>query len=249
MLFPEFVGFPTGRADGASEYYMVELHYDNPERFEGKRFVTGLEVFYTDQLRPIDAGFLALGQNVDISLTVPPSTDNFSVVGHCSPECTLAQIPTEGITAFASLLHSHKSGKIGELWTKICKILAKNFIEFSTIPGRKMRTRHFRGAIELPWLDSDEHYDFDFQQNKLLPSPRVILPGDQLSVECVYSSTWKGGEAVIGGYSTYEEMCQNLLWYYPAVGIGCLSLYNVDKHLAEFGVTAYHTVEGVTGTG
>lgn len=111
-----------------------------------------------------------------------------------------------------------------------------------------MRTRHFRGNLELPWLDYDDHYDFDFQQNKILLQPRILLPGDQLSVECTYSSSWKNGEAVIGGYSTYEEMCQNLIWYWPSAGMSCMSSYDVSKHLADFGVETYHKVQEATGT-
>jgi len=41
--------------------------------------------------------------------------------------------------------------------------------------------RHFRNGTELPWLDYDEHYDFDFQQNKPLVNEIVVLPGDQLT--------------------------------------------------------------------
>jgi len=47
--------------------------------------------------------------------------------------------------------------------------------------GRKLKVRHFRNGTELPWLDNDEHYDFDFQQNKPLVNEVVVLPGDQLT--------------------------------------------------------------------
>ncbi|OXA49591.1 DBH-like monooxygenase protein 1 homolog [Folsomia candida] len=217
MIFPEDVGFPIGETPTA-EYYMVEIHYDNPQLLEGVLFETGLAMYHTPDLRPIDAGILALGQYVDVSLTVPPNQDAFKVVGHCSPQCTQEALEPEGITVFASMLHSHKS-------------------------GRKMRTRHFRGNVELPWIDFDNQYDFDFQQNKILLETRQILPGDQMSVECTYSSVWRRGDPVIGGHSTYEEMCQNLLWYYPRVGLGCMSRYDVDTHLADFGVETYHTVQ------
>ncbi|OXA54997.1 DBH-like monooxygenase protein 1 [Folsomia candida] len=110
-----------------------------------------------------------------------------------------------------------------------------------------MKTRHFRGNIELPWIDFDNYYDFDFQQNKVLLETRQILPGDQLSVECTYSSLWKGGQPVVGGHSTYKEMCQGVLWYYPRVDLQCMSLYDVETHLADFGVETYHTVQDASG--
>lgn len=106
-----------------------------------------------------------------------------------------------------------------------------------------MKTRHFRGNIELPWIDFDTQYDFNFQQNKVLLETRQILPGDQLSVECTYSSIWRKGKPVIGGRSTYEEMCQGVLWYYPRSRLECMSRYDVDTHLADFGVETYHTVQ------
>ncbi|XP_021958935.1 DBH-like monooxygenase protein 1 [Folsomia candida] len=220
MIFPEDVGFPIGETSTA-QYYMVEVHYDNPQRLEGIFVETGLIMHYTPKLRSIDAGILAIGQGVDISLTIPPNQDGFKVVGHCSPQCTQEALGPEGITVFGSMLHSHKS-------------------------GRKMKTRHLRENIELPWIDFDNPYDFSFQQNKVLLQTRQILPGDQLSVECTYSSIWRNGKPVIGGRSSYEEMCQSVLWYYPRNQLQCMSRYDVDTHLADFGVEKYHIVRGLS---
>lgn len=47
--------------------------------------------------------------------------------------------------------------------------------------GRKLRLRHFRNGTELPWLATDDNYDFDFQQNRPLLEEITILPGDQLT--------------------------------------------------------------------
>jgi hypothetical protein len=41
--------------------------------------------------------------------------------------------------------------------------------------------RLFRNGTELPWLDYDDNYDFDYQQNKLLVEEKVLFPGDQLT--------------------------------------------------------------------
>ena len=51
-LFPDFLGFPFTEG----EYFKLEVHYDNPQQLEGVHFETGLKLYYTDQLRPIDAG-------------------------------------------------------------------------------------------------------------------------------------------------------------------------------------------------
>lgn len=60
--------------------------------------------------------------------------------------------------------------------------------------------------------------------------------------ECIYDSTWKNGEIVLGGLSTREEMCEAILWYYPKIDIDiCGSEYDIDMHIKEFGVTEYHS--------
>ncbi len=115
--------------------------------------------FTTKYFREIDAGLLTLGHNVHPSMTIPPNTTNFVVSGHCASGCmqyALNQSHPDGIKAFNVLLHSHISGK-------------------------KLKLRHFRQSEELPWLDFDDHYFFDYQQNKHLSEQVVILPGDQLT--------------------------------------------------------------------
>jgi hypothetical protein len=46
---PDNVGYPFGLEE--HEYYMVDLHYDNPEQIPNLNFTTGAEIFYTDNLR------------------------------------------------------------------------------------------------------------------------------------------------------------------------------------------------------
>jgi len=45
-----------------------------------------------------------------------------------------------------------------------------------------MKLRHFRGNSELPWIASDDHYDFDYQQNRQLREVRKMMPRDQLTM-------------------------------------------------------------------
>jgi hypothetical protein len=110
-------------------------------------------------LREHDAGLLVLGHDVSPAMTIPPNVTNFVVSGHCAGECTedaLGQHHPDGIKAFNVLLHSH-------------------------ISGRKLKLRHFRQGEELPWLDFDDHYNFDYQQSKQLSKEVRILPGDQIT--------------------------------------------------------------------
>jgi hypothetical protein len=129
--------------------------------------------------------------------------------------------------------------------------------------------RHFRGNVELPWIDFDNHYDFDYQQNKHLAREVKILPGDQITygktsnslsvqfimifyhfnrifvkitpTECHLDSTFKNGLVVSGGMTTTDEMCETFIWYYPKNNFDhCISHTNLKKHFADFGVTSYH---------
>ncbi|XP_035702350.1 DBH-like monooxygenase protein 2 homolog [Folsomia candida] len=223
MTFPDNVGYPIGDGDNAGKqiYYMIEIHFDNPDEEEGIQFKTGVQFYYTDEIREHDAGQLAIGHMTNPVLTIPPNVDDFVITGHCPPEATRWGIaPETGITVFNSLLHSH-------------------------ISGRKLKTRHFRGNVELPWIDYDDHYDFDYQQNKPIREMQ-ILPGDQITLECTYSSKWANGKAVVGGLSTRHEMCSTFLWHYPRQDMNqCFSETPFEKHYEDFGITKYEFVTGI----
>jgi len=108
--------------------------------------------------RAQEAGQLVISHDIGSTvLTIPPNTPEFSVTGHCSADCTSDKLQSEGISIFNVLLHSH-------------------------ISGRKLKFRHFRNGLELPWIAYDDHYDFDYQQNKHLGEVVRVLPGDQLAI-------------------------------------------------------------------
>ncbi len=52
-----------------------------------------------------------------------------------------------------------------------------------------MKTRIFRDNKELPWIEDYQHYDFKLQILRKLNPYYTILPGDQLTVECVFDTT------------------------------------------------------------
>jgi hypothetical protein len=43
-----------------------------------------------------------------------------------------------------------------------------------------MKLRLVRNGVEEPWLEYDDHYDFDFQETRVFPEIRKIYPGDVL---------------------------------------------------------------------
>ncbi|CAL8110024.1 unnamed protein product [Orchesella dallaii] len=219
MIFPEGVGYPFPEKLGENNYYMFEVHYDNPESLPGLTFKTGGRVVYTAKEIETEATFITVNNDVNmpISITIPPNQNEFIVSGHCSSQCTEAAL-SEGdgkIKIFNSLLHSHFS-------------------------GRKMKVRQFRGETELPWLDFDNHYTFNFQASKPLRDLVEVRRGDQITVECTYNTTWNDNKAIIGGISSRQEMCMALLWYYPKQKLEyCGSYYPDDVLFQDLGITNY----------
>jgi len=193
--------------------------------------------------RTHEAGQLIVMHDIGVTMTVPPNTPEFVVTAHCSSGCTSRELGTDGISVFNVLLHSHLS-------------------------GRKLKLRHFRDGVELPWIDYDDHYDFDYQQNKNLGEIVQVLPGDHLTygslilnwisssvqttdskkmkfdTECTYDSTWNGGRVVTGGLSTRNEMCEAFLWYYPKLDdlIYCGSSYKLNESFIDFNITKWDFV-------
>jgi len=106
--------------------------------------------------RAYEAGIFAVQHDMSFVVTIPPNTKEFVVGGHCSPECAKEKFPPHGIYLSSLILHSHLS-------------------------GRKLKLRHFRDGVELPWIAYDDTFDFNHQLNKHLEKPVQVLPGDQLT--------------------------------------------------------------------
>lgn len=50
VVFPEHIGYPFS-VDGIPSYYLLQVHYDNPNHLQGLTFETGVEFFYSSKLR------------------------------------------------------------------------------------------------------------------------------------------------------------------------------------------------------
>ena len=68
--------------------------------FADLRDDSGLRIFYTPNLRPQEAGTLALGHSVSLDHIIPPYADSFRTVGYCPGECTEKVIDSYIITYF-----------------------------------------------------------------------------------------------------------------------------------------------------
>ena len=132
---------------------------------------------------------LLLGSEVNFLHVIPPRQRAFTTLGRCVKECT------EQVTSRSSFIFFHCSD------SNVCydftqglspggvKVLSG--VLHSHLAGRRMRLRHLRGGRELPPILSDESYDFNFQRSRA-PAPRseaVVLPGDELLLECEYDTS------------------------------------------------------------
>ena len=72
MYLPEHVGFPLGEQHGGSTYYLLEVHYDNPELHEGIIDHSGLQIHMTPNVRQHDAAVMSVGAAVMFNHIIPP---------------------------------------------------------------------------------------------------------------------------------------------------------------------------------
>jgi len=188
FFLPPQMGIPVGSSP--DEYYLFQVHYDNPTRRESVVDVS-IDFFYTSQLRPNVGGMLTVAHSIpgrSPALLLPPSTISHNIYGMCPSECTKRMLPHDGINMVSVFLHSHNSGK-------------------------RIRLHHFRNGVELQWISKDDNYAFNYQPMRALTEEVKVLPGDHLALECDYDNTWANG-SVVGGFSTRQEMCMSFIFYY-----------------------------------
>ncbi|KAL4218774.1 hypothetical protein ACF0H5_021361 [Mactra antiquata] len=199
FYLPKDVGFPVG--DDGVNLYILETHYDNPTRRSGAIDNSGIRITITPTLRKYEAGVMEIGHTSNFYMIIPPGQKEFISKSYCSADCLsegFRQKNLSEITVVGAFQHSH-------------------------LLGRAITTRHFRNGVELKPLIQDPYYDFDFQEVRLLPEERTVLPGDSFQVECNYNSEDRN-DVTFGGLSTREEMCLTFIYYYPATDISfCLS--------------------------
>ncbi|CAL8146114.1 unnamed protein product [Orchesella dallaii] len=210
--FPDSVGFSIGENPG-NQYFLYETHFDNPEVRDDLELETGVDFHYTPNLRENDGGILLVGAGVFATWAMPPETTEFDVAGHCNPRCTTTMFPPEGVQVLGARLHAHLS-------------------------SRRIRIKHFRNGAELPWIQNDDNYDFNFQQWRLLYNPVTLLPGDQITVQCGYDNVWKNdSSATVSGYSTRNEMCVGWLMLSKRIPHSfCSSEYPTENVMERFGI-------------
>ncbi|WIA20108.1 hypothetical protein OEZ85_005960 [Tetradesmus obliquus] len=184
---PQEAGLPMGK--GSFSIFLVEMHYYNPTAASGKSDPgSGLRLkFQPASVRGVDAGFLTVGQ---FDLNIPPGQPNYVArTATCTPGCTKRF--TQNLTIIRQMVHGH--------------YLSKTF-----------RTGWVRNGVELKPLATMKLNDFNFQSwLPTDPNHSTLMPGDQLTLTCVYNSRGRTN-VTKWGWGARDEMCFWFIMYYPA---------------------------------
>ncbi|KAK3607131.1 hypothetical protein CHS0354_036073 [Potamilus streckersoni] len=87
MCYDEKAGFRIGQK--GFKKAVIQVHWNNPERYSNYTDSSGIIIYYTETLRPYDAGVFVTGQK---SLNIPPRQERVAVEGGCPIDCTAAII-------------------------------------------------------------------------------------------------------------------------------------------------------------
>ena len=87
MALPDDVGFLLGNDSGRFVSLSVQAHYNNPDEVEGLIDNSGVRVYYTEELRPIDMGVIQLGDPFVLldGTAVPDGKSSYSF--QCPSSC------------------------------------------------------------------------------------------------------------------------------------------------------------------
>uniref|UniRef100_A0A2P2IGG7 DBH-like monooxygenase protein 1 n=2 Tax=Hirondellea gigas TaxID=1518452 RepID=A0A2P2IGG7_9CRUS len=214
VFLPSHLATPVGEEHGGSTYFLFEVHYDNPNKLSAYMDGTKLLVYYTHTAREFNTGGIIIGSSVTPLQIIGPAIGTWQSTGVCDADCTKTDIPKEGITLVGGMLHTH-------------------------LLGQAIKLQHIRDGKELPPILEDEHYDFNYQQERFMKQERLILPGDTMIVTCSYNTSHKVLPS-FGGLRTTEEMCLAFMVYYPRAEIwACMSEPNFDGILESLGIEDY----------
>ncbi|KAG7172306.1 MOXD1 1-like 1 [Homarus americanus] len=140
-VFPDHVGFPLGEDHGGADYFMLEIHYDNPSLKQGIVDGSGLRLYHTQKLRQYDAAVLTVGHYVTPELIIPPG-QHWETIGLCSDDCTRQGLPEGGVKVFQAVLHTHLLGSdISLKHIREGRELPTKIKEMTILPGDALITQ------------------------------------------------------------------------------------------------------------
>eukprot|EP00170_Pyropia_yezoensis_P002353 contig_9856_g2357 len=186
LVMPEDVGFPI-TAD--ERYFLLQLHYDNPDGEEGVVDNSSVRLHTTTKPRRYDSGAIGLG-NLGIFIGDERVESGVNYTYTCPSECTSQM--AEPVTVFYSALHAHYTAL--QMWTNI-----------------------YRNGTFFKTLEGSKHWSNDHQRPTLF-EPTVLYPGDRLTVSAEFGVDKllaAGRQAPAWGLGTPEEMLLTGLFVYP----------------------------------
>ncbi|KAJ9455606.1 Tyramine beta-hydroxylase [Diplonema papillatum] len=192
MYTPLEAGMPFGK--GSTTYFMLQMHYDNPEGRTGVVDTTSFDFIYTSELRQHDLGLMWLGALLS-DINIPPGQPAHLVDIVCSSECTQLRIPEGGVAFVDVRDHMHRFGR--SAGTEVMR------------DGKVIQ--------DLTW----NRYDYNHQRGAQVTFK--LLPGDSMRHWCTYDTLNTTNQTVIGGRTAEDEMCFGFLMHYPATLGMCIA--------------------------
>jgi len=89
--------------------------------------------------------------------------------------------------------------------------------------GRSLWSDHYRDDQLIGRLGDVANYDFNSQRFYI--ENNQLMAGDEIYTHCVWDSRSATQSYTLGGESTDEEMCYNIVLYYPRVDAGSCGMY------------------------
>jgi len=164
LPLPANVGMRAGKtpegADSPSiRYVLLQVHYDNPSLDPDQYDSSGVRFYMTPKMVTHEAGILSTVV-IQTTISIPPRRNETQVWGYC-PSNQTSHFP-HPLHVFASNPHAHKY-------------------------ARKVWTEHWRDGKRIDVINP--HANFDFNDQKLYYIDKVIQPGDELYMHCIYDTS------------------------------------------------------------
>ncbi len=180
--YPDEVGLLVGE-NSDSVTFRVQVHYNNPLGTAGQVDSSGLDVHWTTDLRPNNAGSLVVGQVS--GFTIPPGDPAYEVEVRCS--ALQSQTILNGpIQVFGSSLHAHEIGSV-------------------------LSAEHWKNGMMVEEFNRDDPYSFENQNYK--PADLTISPGDEIVTRCFFDSTGRTEPTQAGEGTLDEMCWDTILYY------------------------------------
>jgi len=213
-VMPEDVGIALG--DG-HRWLVLQMHYFNPQLDEGISDSSGLDVYFTKELRPVEGAVMFLNSGAATGQH-PPIQGGLEDVTmetlYVEPECSKQW--SEPITVMSVHHHSHFMGTRQEI-----------IIE--------------RDGKNLGPLRDEMNYDYNHQTG-VAPEAhlRVLYPGDRIATTCHFDTTSVAADSMVEiGEESNREMCVPFFYYYPKQEAGAFQSYYPPEAYSKIVISDY----------